>query len=147
MRGLFFLSRSACSQRPRKRPYSMADWCIFLGSNSYQGQTVASPTAGLNSKGAWFQVTASLPFDACGVIVQWRGSSGAPIFSLIDVGVGAAGAEQVIIPNIAGGNASSTEDVWNQPIIFPVEIPAGTRVAVRAAGSSTNTAVISVGFV
>src|SRR3569832_2485816 len=116
----------------------MADWGIFSGSNSYQGQTVASPTAGLNSKGAWLQVTASLPFNACGVVVQWRGSSGAPFFSLIDVGIGEAGAEQVIIPNIAGGNSSSTEDVLNQPIIFLVEIPAGTRDTDHTTSSSTN---------
>src|SRR3569832_180041 len=125
----------------------MADWGIFSGSNRYQSQTLVLPTCGLNSKGSWAQVTASLPFEVCGVVVQWRGNACTSFRALIDVGIGAAGAEQVIIPNLAGGNVSSTEDVYNQPIIFPVEIPAGTRVAVRGSSNFTLAGQVSIGFI
>src|SRR3569623_250142 len=101
--------------QPIQRRSSMADWGIFSGSNRYQGQTLALPTCGLNSKGSWSQVTAALPCDVCGVVVQWRGNTAAPFFALIDVGIGAAGSEQVIIPNIAGGNAYNTDEVYHKP--------------------------------
>ncbi len=125
----------------------MADWGIFAGSNRYQGQAITNATPGVNAKGTWAQVTASTPFNSCGVVVQWRGNAGAPYYALIDIGIGASGSELVIVPNIAGGNVSNTDDIWNQPIIFHCEIPAGTRVAVRAAASSSSTTQISIGFV
>src|SRR3569832_2485127 len=109
----------------------MADWGFFFGFYRYQSQTLVLPTCGLNCKGSWALVIASLFFDVCGVVVQWRGNASTSYRALIDVGIGAAGAEQVIIPNLASEKISNTKDVYNQPIIFPVEIPAGTRVAVR----------------
>ena len=109
------------------------------------GQTTTAPGAGTtitisgtpNTKGAWIQLTAATPFDAHELFVK-PGTSylGTTATSLFDIGVGAAGAEQVIIPNVLW-----VQDQWcgfasGGGLKFPVSIPKGSRIAARAQGGA-----------
>jgi hypothetical protein len=94
-----------------------------------------------NTKSAWTQLSASAPFDVAGlwVTVSAGGANGSALF---DIGIGGAGSEQVIVPNVpvrrnGGANFGSG------PIVLPVAIPAGTRIAARYQSSATtNTLVV-----
>jgi hypothetical protein len=88
-----------------------------------------------HTKGAWTQLIASTPYDAYGIWVGIDGihvSAGATNY-LVDIGVGPAGSEQVIIPNLDVWGADATAAGLN-PLIFwfPVYIPAGSRIAARS---------------
>lgn len=97
----------------------------------------ATPTTGnpVNTKGAWTQLVASTAVDIHTLRV--RQTAFALVFEgLYDIGVGGAGSEQVIVPNVPFGASFGTAHV------FPVFIPRGSRIAVRdqhavSAGSAT----------
>ena len=98
--------------------------------------TAVTPAVG--SKGAWAQCIASLSADTFGLLIciNSNAASAASRNSVVDVGIGTAGNEVVLIPDLIAGNASgySSSGMWYW---FPVTIPAGTRVAVRSQGTVT----------
>jgi hypothetical protein len=108
------------------------------------GGTVITPVVG--SKGSWAEVFASLDSDTYCLIVQVHNSrtSAANRSYAIDVGIGAAGSEQVIAPDLIGSNAGVTNNTGGIWYVFPIFIPAGTRVAVRAQGSVVTTCRVIV---
>lgn len=108
------------------------------------GGTVITPVVG--SKGGWAQVFASLANDTYGLMILVHNSrtSAANRSYAIDVGIGGAGSEQVIIPDLIGSNAGVTNNTCGIWYYFPIFIPAGTRVAVRAQGSVTTTCRVIV---
>lgn len=119
---------------------------------NFNGARPASPwgtsmTPAVGSKGAWAQAIASLTDDAYGLIVciNNNAASGASRNSVVDIGIGSAGNEIVLIPDIIGGNAASYitpgGGMW---YFFPVRIPAGTRVAVRAQGTVTTAFAVAM---
>lgn len=101
---------------------------------------------------AWGELFSSTPWDANEIDVDVEmvaGMNNSPIIlaaeCLVDIGVGAAGAEQVIVPRARGalsatgfGSTSLTGAVWNGilNLRLPVLIPAGSRVAARIATRS-----------
>ena len=97
-----------------------------------------SVTPVIGSKGSWVQVIASLDHDTYGLIIQINNNntSAQSRNTVLDVGIGAAASEIVIIPDLICGNAVNSNvggnGVW---YYFPVFISAGTRVAVRAQSS------------
>lgn len=95
----------------------------FLGLGGSPG-TPGSP----NVKTAWTQLTATTPFEVREVWMDPSWFSSSARSRLWDIGIGAAGDEQVIIPDYlsAGPDAPS-----KSPSAFPLLIPAGTRIAVR----------------
>jgi hypothetical protein len=100
-----------------------------------QGTSV-TPAAG--SKGSWVQVIASLSEDTYGLIIQINNNnvSAASRNTVLDIGIGAAASEIVIIPDLICGNAVNANTagggVW---YFFPIMIKAGTRIAVRSNSS------------
>lgn len=103
-------------------------------------------TSGNGSKSAYVEIIGSTTKRYYGLIIATSGQSGLPAgtYILIDVAVGAGAAEQIIIPNYGCQLAGGTP---NPSCFFPVDIPAGTRLAVRAAGSAARAFDISlVGF-
>lgn len=108
------------------------------GRPSASQGTAVTPAVG--SKGSWAEAIASLSNDTFGLLICISGNnaSGASRNTVIDIGIGTAGNEIVLIPDLIGGNAASYaiggSGLW---YFFPVAIPAGTRVAVRAQGTVT----------
>lgn len=88
-------------------------------------------------KGSWVELENSTPFDACGIIVRitYHTAGALTDDSLVDIGIGAAAAETVLIPNILFGTISVRKGI---EVCFPIEIPSGTRVAARVQHSSTS---------
>jgi hypothetical protein len=100
----------------------------------YHIMTAGTPA---HTKGAWLQIIAATPFDADGL---WFSAlavvSGGPA-ALIDVGIGAAAAEQVLVPNLYPNIVSEDRDS-GYPAYYPVPIPRGARVAIRAQSSGAS---------
>lgn len=93
-------------------------------------------------KGSWAQITASLSQDSSWMMffIETLHSSGANY--CVDIGVGGAGSEVVIVSNLffAGQAAGFVR------YMFPLTIPAGTRVAARAAGNGSPGGGVSIGM-
>lgn len=101
---------------------AIADRTAFAGGNS-------------NVKGAWNQLIASTSRDLSEILCQ-LGSSPKNQKANVDIGIGAAGSETIIIPDIRlEGNA--TYLVESLDIRFPITIPAGSRIAIRASTESS----------
>lgn len=119
----------------------MADWPIYQqsrvasvgqGADSRGTQVTSSGTA--NTKGSWTQLAASTPFAAHLIVLHWTIESDTPAV-LLDIGVGASGSEQIIVPDLY---FQPRQDSFSTLVAMPVGIPAGARVAVRTAASSTS---------
>ena len=90
-----------------------------------------------NTKTAWNQLTASAPIDVCLLQLDWYLSWSSTAFGTVamDIGVGAAGSEKVLIPNLVFGTGANNGDAFGT-LVFPVQIPAGTRIAMRFQSSN-----------
>jgi hypothetical protein len=116
-----------------------------LHTQSFQGAdmlgvTLASTTlatvtrpAGNNVKGAWLQYTASSARRYRGMAQAYGLSGGSTQLRLIDVGIGAAASEQVVIADVSGwqNTGGDIHAPINTYVVFPCDIPAGTRIAAR----------------
>lgn len=104
------------------------------------GGTQIDPGATANTKGAYAQLTAATSFDS-----QWLllalGNGGdftrASRYWVMDIAVGPAGAEQIIIPDLMASVSGNNTHISPRSMAFPVHIPAGSRLAARAACDST----------
>lgn len=104
-----------------------------------------------HTKGSYVELVSALGFTATAVqIVVVRTSSSQVV--LLDLAIGAAGAETVVVPNLitdnwAGGASASTHHGaahWT----LPLAVPSGSRVAARCATSSASQSVwVAVTFV
>jgi hypothetical protein len=121
------------------KPWFYGNEFTNAGYNTANVTLTASATP--HTKGAWSQVIAStsaqttmLNFAVISVNV-----STADTATLLDIGVGAAGSETVIVPNIAVGGCSS------MTFRIPVKIASGSRIAARVQGvRASQTATIGV---
>lgn len=100
--------------------------------------TLMEPGTVVNTKGSWVQLTASTARDYYGLmfgldINNTTSTGNNPM--LLDIGIGAAGLEKIIIPNlfISKMSAANVARIIVPPAlpIFPISIPAGTRIAAR----------------
>lgn len=117
----------------------MADWPLLDGQGcETAGVTSASSTgvavtssASTNTKGAWVELLAASSRPAVGMIVGIRRGHTALMSSLIDIGIGAAASETVIVPNLIG-DCGTNLLTRSGPILIPIAVPAGSRIAARA---------------
>lgn len=128
----------------------MPDWALdtcahieTIGAN-LSGSTGTSVAASLtaNTKGSWVELVSATGRASKSVKVTGNPNSAAAY--LLDIGVGAAGSEQVLIADVHHSGINQV------PLSaeFPVSIPAGSRVAARLACSTafaemTTTAYLS----
>lgn len=114
----------------------MADWQLASGfraesfgtntGGTNQSGTAVTSSASANTKGSYTQLMASTSFDAAAIMLDINTNFGDTNY-LLDIAVGAAASEQIIIPNLAlGFNLGLSNSV-----LFPVAIPAGSRIAAR----------------
>lgn len=92
--------------------------------------------ASAHTKGAWTELIASTAFDvdALDIDVGNVSASGVNTATLLDIGVGAAASETVIIPDVAVGGALFGDTIANRVGIsfrVPIRIPKGSRVSAR----------------
>ena len=110
---------------------------------AYTAYTLISPTSGLaNTKGAYAQVVASTPYASSRLFIITEFASASLRFFLLDIATGGAGAETVVVSNIALDSNSDNCTAGFIPI--SVDIPAGTRVSVRIQ-SNTTTQTVTLG--
>lgn len=109
--------------------------CENFGADTTDtGGVSVDPGGTAHTKGAWSQLVASTPFN-----VHWAtlclgnqlNSARSLADWLVDIGVGGAGSEGVIVPNLPIASEAS-QQVRPTFTTFPVAIPAGSRVVVRA---------------
>lgn len=109
------------------------------------GQWLGSPPTA-NVKHSWYELSASSPFDASGIIVHASHYSGFNANNsaghLIDIGIGAAGSEIVLIPDLMFSAQPFGKD--SPAYYFPISIPAGSRIAARQQCSAASSDAVHV---
>ena len=122
----------------------MADWPLLAdnqfvraaGENA-AASTGTSLTCGVaNTKGAWVELEAATEQDASWALVRIVDPSAGTHDYLVDIGIGAAAAETVVIPNVLLCYRSGGAEA--HAFLVPVAIPAGSRVAARAQSSAVS---------
>lgn len=114
--------------------------CTTYGTTSTPALTNIDPGGTINTKSAWVQLVAATTADIKGLIMFFMKTGTPPATSpdwKVDFGIGAAASEQILIPDYyvsCSTQASQVPHPSNTPII-PMEIPEGTRLAMRAACS------------
>ena len=117
--------------------------CIALGADTATSRGVnVDPGGTIHTKGAWAVLSSSCPADVAAIfgVVGFNGDvarSASQIFTLVDIGIGAASSESVLLPNLYYGWGSvwdGPNDVFFQPV--SAQIAAGTRIVARAQSSS-----------
>lgn len=118
------------------RAVSCTDWTNTDPTNSV--------TLNGTTQTAWAAIGASTPARVAGLYLALDGRGGATTTTnlLIDIGIGGAGSEIVLIPSILMRRASAIPNFSDGP--FPCDIPAGTRLSFRATASAASTNVISM---
>ena len=100
--------------------------------------TAVTPAVG--SKGNWAQLIASVTSETYGILIciNSNNANAASRNTVLDIGIGTAGNEIVVVPNLLAGNASAYNTpgsgVW---YYFPLTISPGARIAARAQGTVT----------
>jgi len=103
-------------------------------AGSTTGTTVTSgATAG--TKGAYSQIIASTAKDYFGFLLVNLNASAAD-WGLVDIAIGAAGSEQIIVPNL-GMRFGQLNNMARVTGPFFTQIPAGSRVAMRSDAAGT----------
>lgn len=120
---------------------SAIDTYGFISTSNVGLQVDPGATAG--AKGAWVQLTASLTADIAGFVLAfdtqstYNGTVGILNF-LVDIGCGASGSEVIILPNYyLAGLTQAVSPIWGTLYgpssgYLPIQVGAGTRIAVRA---------------
>jgi hypothetical protein len=99
------------------------------GTTSHGGTTVTS-SGSVDTKGSWTQIAASTSFDAAAIYLNLD-TAFTDTNYLLDIGVGAAASETILIPDVMIA-AEGGKGVF---VTFPVTIPAGSRIAARCAAN------------
>jgi hypothetical protein len=91
--------------------------------------------ASANTKGSWTQLVAATSYETSWVVVTLLEDDGTRR-ALVDIGVGASTAEQVLIPNLSSEAVASASQLTPRSYVLPVAIPSGTRVSARSQNST-----------
>lgn len=98
--------------------------------------------ATINTKGDWVELVASTAADATGLVLVHGDATTADF--LIDIGTGAAAAETAIISNFPVNERTTSNNTC--VFMFPVAIPAGTRVSARCQSDVTVGQIDIIGY-
>jgi hypothetical protein len=105
--------------------------------------TVLTAPGAINTEGAWTVISAATAAPMRFVLVGFASPNTATSTAadhLVDIGVGAAGLEAAIISDIPYSCSTNEECNCPRPLLFPVSIPAGSRLVARYRGTSIVTA-------
>lgn len=116
----------------------------YAANTSDSGGVGVDPGAASNTLGAWTQLTASTTNPIRALVVGWGDRANTAETSanfLMEIGVGGAGSEKVLLTGMRARTGASTDtNVIKPDLIGPLaaEVPAGTRLSVRCASSTTD---------
>ena len=128
------------------------------------GATIASTTGttvtpGASAEGAWTQIVASTTEDFSGLMISGvfnvDTTLTANLVTTFDIGIGASGQEKSvgenILVNMPAGQVATSSDERAVSVSYPtlIGVPVGSRISVRASGSTTadsSNSVIVLGF-
>lgn len=102
----------------------------YFDDTNVRGMNVST---GSGVKSAWTQLIASVPFDCCGFYLSWSFTNSTDY--LLDLGIGSAGAEAVLVGNLLG--CARTTGLSANGVYFPISIKAGQRLAIRSQGTTS----------
>ena len=105
----------------------------FNDTNIRGTQITSSATT--NTKGSYTQLVASMPYEACGLLISWVTTATADV--AIDIAVGSAGNENIIIDNLLNNSRGITTSVCSA--YFPVSVASGARISARCAATTGST--------
>jgi len=114
----------------------MADWPVLSQTKFGQDDitfnpyvTTLTPNAATHTKSVYTQIVAATAFDVAGILFNSQLSAGASN-QLLDIAIGAAASEQIIVPNVlvsvGGGGGRGTPQKF-----IPIFIRKGSRIAFR----------------
>lgn len=116
----------------------MGDWPPTSGgrvqaagaTTANSGGTSITGSGTNNTKGSWIELIAATDSMSAGLIL----TANIPAAShLLDIGIGAAGSETVLVPDIL--LAMTLANMTTQ-VMFPVTVPAGARISARVAATA-----------
>lgn len=123
----------------------MGDWPLLDGQGTETAGVTSGSSTGIaitaagsaNTKGSWVELTPATTRPATGLLVTIRRGHTATADFLLDIGIGGSGSEIAIVPNLKGDNGSNLL-TRSAPLLIPVSIPAGTRIAARCQSTSAS---------
>jgi hypothetical protein len=97
--------------------------------------------ASTNTKGSYTELIAATTYESFGVMVQLAGlqtTASTNQRCLVDISIGAAGSELVLIPDLTCGNVADYAAASSGAVYyyFPIYVPAGVRVSARCQAST-----------
>jgi hypothetical protein len=98
------------------------------------GSFTVSPNASAHTKGLWVQIVAALAHDCYGIFVSTSHGDNNMDY-LYDIGVGADGAEVVVVPDVL--LSTPVNERFPSGYLVPIFIPRGSRVAARCQADGT----------
>lgn len=120
------------------------DTAPSASTTSSAGTTITGSST-IHTKGAWTQLIADTGPRSLGIQVALDNIAGSNVATsaLLDIGIGGAGSETVLIPDLAAGYILS-EGVSNnfQSYFFPLFIPANSRISARLQGLIASETVV-----
>jgi hypothetical protein len=131
-------------------------WVPQKGLTRYQSNLSSTSSATLGTscttgaaeatKGSIVEAIASTNFDSymMHITIGDYTTTSTPARGCLDIMIGAGGSEQVLIENLLMGYCGGQADVQQKgpkQWMFPIYVPAGSRLSIRAAGERTSTAV------
>lgn len=110
--------------------YSHANHLDLASASTTSSGTVVTASGSTNTKGSFIQLIASTASDAAGIwlCVNNQSATGANSTLALDIALGAAASEVVVLANILITAQSAQQGLIEY---FPLAIPSGTRVSAR----------------
>lgn len=105
------------------------------GGTSLRAQATATASGTPHTKGSWQEIIAATTSDVTFLWLTLTASTftaATDTSTLLDIGIGAAASEVVVVPNLAVGYQSAVSATVTPLYGIPVFIPVGSRVAIRA---------------
>lgn len=123
-------------------PMGLGRIATYGAATADSGGTSVDPGATIHTKGAWSVLSAATDHDMRGFVMGIGNQLNGVRLGmdwLVDVGIGGAGVEQTVLDNFHMCTSTVFDTVFPQAWPFiPVNIPAGTRLVVRAQCSSND---------
>ncbi len=115
----------------------------LLKADKHEGNGAVTLTSGVGVKGVWAEVIASTTNFTNYMLVIIHDPTAATDFQL-DIGVGAAASETVLIPDIEYHVSVAGNNIISVPYPFKVEIQKGTRISARVQNAAAESVDVNV---